>query len=130
MVLPSSCSVNSPFTIPFALKISKKISIYKIFKKALTPIQQSPKRTNHTIIAGFGLNGQNIARTLKLLDIPYVIIDINPETIRKYKESIKNKVRAISENNEEIQRLLLDNKRLKAELAEVDIKEVPEITIE
>ena len=39
----------------------------------------------HSIIAGFGPNGQNIARVLKLLEIPYVIIESNPQTVKKYK---------------------------------------------
>lgn len=36
----------------------------------------------HVIIAGFGLNGRNLARVLKETGIAYVIIEINPETIR------------------------------------------------
>jgi CPA2 family monovalent cation:H+ antiporter-2 len=37
----------------------------------------------HVIIAGFGLNGQNLARVLKETSIPYVILDINPDTFRR-----------------------------------------------
>lgn len=39
--------------------------------------------TGHTIIAGYGLNGKNLARTLKAIGIPYVIIDVNVDTIRR-----------------------------------------------
>jgi CPA2 family monovalent cation:H+ antiporter-2 len=39
--------------------------------------------TGHTIIAGYGLNGQNLARTLKATHIPYVILEVNADTIRK-----------------------------------------------
>jgi CPA2 family monovalent cation:H+ antiporter-2 len=37
----------------------------------------------HTIIAGYGLNGKNLTRTLKATHIPYVILEVNADTIRK-----------------------------------------------
>jgi len=36
---------------------------------------------HHVIIVGYGLNGQNLARVLKETGIPYVIIDMDPETV-------------------------------------------------
>ena len=80
-----SCSVLSMFTIPFAMIISKKVSVIKKFKKKFIPDTEPVSLKNHTIIAGFGVNGQNIARILKLLDVPYAIIDINPVTVSHYK---------------------------------------------
>jgi CPA2 family monovalent cation:H+ antiporter-2 len=38
---------------------------------------------NHVIIAGFGLNGQNLARVLKEAGIGYVILELNPDTVRQ-----------------------------------------------
>jgi CPA2 family monovalent cation:H+ antiporter-2 len=38
---------------------------------------------NHVIVAGFGLNGRNLAHVLKEAGISYVILDLNPETCRK-----------------------------------------------
>ncbi len=38
----------------------------------------------HTIIIGFGLAGQNVARVLKELTLPYVIIEMNNDTVRKF----------------------------------------------
>ncbi|WMN07650.1 cation:proton antiporter [Marivirga arenosa] len=40
---------------------------------------------NHIIIIGFGLNGQNVAKAAKSAGIPYVICEMNPDTIKKYK---------------------------------------------
>ncbi|HUJ17472.1 MAG TPA: cation:proton antiporter [Nitrospirota bacterium] len=37
----------------------------------------------HTVIAGYGLNGQNLARTLKATHLPYVVLEVNADTIRK-----------------------------------------------
>jgi CPA2 family monovalent cation:H+ antiporter-2 len=80
-----SATVLSMFSIPFALKIGKRIAGYQVFKKKTIMPDKSESLKNHTIIAGFGLNGQNISRILKLLDIPYTILDINPATVSKYK---------------------------------------------
>lgn len=44
-------------------------------EKALTQLK------GHVVIAGFGLNGQNLSRVLKQTGIPYLIIELNPETI-------------------------------------------------
>ncbi len=80
-----SSTILSMFSIPFALKIGKKIAGYEKLKKALPVSTQSKSYTNHTIIAGYGVNGQNITRILKLLDIPYLIVEMNPSTVTKYK---------------------------------------------
>jgi len=37
---------------------------------------------NHVIIVGFGLNGRNVSRVLSASDIPYVVLELNPETVR------------------------------------------------
>ncbi len=39
--------------------------------------------TGHTVIAGYGLNGRNLAKTLKATHIPYVVLEVNVDTIRK-----------------------------------------------
>jgi CPA2 family monovalent cation:H+ antiporter-2 len=37
---------------------------------------------DHVIIAGFGLNGRNVARALTAADIPYLVLEMNPQTVR------------------------------------------------
>lgn len=37
---------------------------------------------DHVIIAGFGVNGRNLARVLRQVGIPYVVVEMNPETVR------------------------------------------------
>ena len=37
---------------------------------------------DHVIIAGFGVNGRNVARALAAANIPYLILEMNPETVR------------------------------------------------
>lgn len=38
---------------------------------------------NHLMIIGFGLNGRNLAQVARASHIPYVIIETNPETVKK-----------------------------------------------
>jgi CPA2 family monovalent cation:H+ antiporter-2 len=37
---------------------------------------------DHLIVIGFGLNGRNVTRAAKAAGIPYVIVEMNPETVR------------------------------------------------
>ena len=37
---------------------------------------------NHVIIVGFGLNGRNVSRVLSASGIPFVVLEMNPETVR------------------------------------------------
>jgi CPA2 family monovalent cation:H+ antiporter-2 len=41
------------------------------------------KHDDHVVIAGYGFNGRNLASVLKDLDIPYVAMELNPETVRR-----------------------------------------------
>ncbi len=37
---------------------------------------------DHVVIVGFGLNGRNVARALAAANIPYLALEMNPETVR------------------------------------------------
>ena len=37
---------------------------------------------DHVIIAGYGLNGQNLGRVLRLQEIPFIVIEMNPVTVQ------------------------------------------------
>jgi len=55
------------------------------FNKASTDNVPS-KLKNHLIIIGFGINGQNLCKASKYAGIPYVIIELNPETVKREAE--------------------------------------------
>ncbi|HZW36834.1 MAG: cation:proton antiporter [Deltaproteobacteria bacterium] len=38
---------------------------------------------NHVIIAGYGMNGKNLARVLKATRLPYVVVDLNDVQVRE-----------------------------------------------
>lgn len=54
---------------------------YRHFKERAS--QEVPE--NHVIIVGFGVNGRNVAAAASSSAIPYRIIEVNPETVRKEK---------------------------------------------
>ncbi len=41
---------------------------------------------NHVIIVGFGLNGRNVSRVLSSSNIPFIVLELNPETVRSEKK--------------------------------------------
>lgn len=41
---------------------------------------------HHVIIVGYGLNGRNLARVLRTVGIPYTILDVNAEAVRRAKQ--------------------------------------------
>jgi CPA2 family monovalent cation:H+ antiporter-2 len=48
------------------------------------PIEQGgPVLADHVVIAGFGLNGRNLAAALGEFGVPHVILELNPETVRR-----------------------------------------------
>jgi CPA2 family monovalent cation:H+ antiporter-2 len=41
---------------------------------------------DHLVIIGFGMNGRNLARAAKAAGIPYVVIEMNPEIVRRQRD--------------------------------------------
>ena len=52
----------------------------------LFALEQKQKLNDHLIIIGFGVNGRNVARAAAATGIPYVITEMNPETVRREKK--------------------------------------------
>ncbi|MFQ5694590.1 MAG: cation:proton antiporter, partial [Terriglobia bacterium] len=45
--------------------------------------QRAPALRNHVILCGYGLNGRMSARVLRQAGISYLVLDMNPETVRR-----------------------------------------------
>jgi CPA2 family monovalent cation:H+ antiporter-2 len=48
-----------------------------------TPPTSRQELADHVIIAGFGLNGRNLAAALTECGVPFVVLELNPETVRR-----------------------------------------------
>lgn len=78
--------ILTPFLIKFSATLgfaSQKLTI----SKTEIGSETAKKLTGHTIIAGFGLSGKNLAGVLKETGIPYVIVELNPDTVKTNKAS-------------------------------------------
>ena len=77
---------------PFLIASGPKIVDYlaKVLPKQDTyddvPTDKIDHCHDHVIIAGYGLNGHNVAHVLRDLDLPYVIVEMNPMTVRREKD--------------------------------------------
>jgi CPA2 family monovalent cation:H+ antiporter-2 len=64
------------------MPISNKIKSGRFHEDAI----KTKDIKNHVIVVGFGLNGRNVTKVLSASAIPFVIIEINPETVRVEKK--------------------------------------------
>jgi monovalent cation:H+ antiporter-2, CPA2 family len=81
---------------PFAMNASPRFVdlYYRILPhRALRPGQTEADEASekilsgHMIIAGYGATGKSVARAAEITGIPYMVIELNPEIIRKEKSS-------------------------------------------
>lgn len=84
----------TPFIITLAPRLADfglKLPVPGKLKSGLYPVPgisnayRTKRPRDHIVIVGFGVNGRNVARAAKLSGIQYVIIELNPETIRDEK---------------------------------------------
>ena len=89
-------SILTMIITPFVLKQRENLACKVLnipmpqkFKKKLEEKTQVPELNlekdslnDHLVIIGYGLNGRNLSRAAKRAKIPYVIIEMNPETVK------------------------------------------------
>ncbi len=90
-----SAAVLTMILTPFILRASPGISTWMSSKKLLERLDRMkkkaekegfpPRREGHVIIIGFGLNGRNLAEVLKETSVPYVVLEINSDTVLRMK---------------------------------------------
>ncbi|MBI5286511.1 MAG: cation:proton antiporter [Deltaproteobacteria bacterium] len=85
-----SVTVLTMAITPFLILRSGEVAfrVARFFRIKETPVE--PKRrvgiSDHVIIIGYGLNGQNLARVLKETGIPYAIVDLNWDRVKRAKK--------------------------------------------
>ncbi len=89
----------TPFLISAAPKITYsllKAPIPAAVRKRLENIKKSSQAEeefseenlhDHLVLIGYGINGSNISKAARKADIPYVIVDANPESFEKAKRN-------------------------------------------
>ena len=89
-----SVSVLSMAATPFIIALAPRsadfvlrLPIPRRLKSGLYPVQgiKRTRKQDHLVIIGFGINGRNLAQAARVGGIPYVIIEMNPETVKDEK---------------------------------------------
>lgn len=89
-VFLASAIITMAFT-PFMIQGSGRFSEYferlpisntLKFGRFQENVLKKPKLNKHVIVVGFGLNGRNVSRVLSASGIPFVVLEMNPETVR------------------------------------------------
>jgi CPA2 family monovalent cation:H+ antiporter-2 len=82
----------TPFIISLAPRFADLILRMPVPVKLKTGLWPEPEKKSHKklkqhlVIIGFGLNGRNVARAARMTDIPYVVIEMSPDTVKKERE--------------------------------------------
>ncbi|MGD8371599.1 MAG: cation:proton antiporter [Syntrophobacterales bacterium] len=74
---------NATLRLPFPSRLKSGFSS----RSESVSEHQVHELADHVIIVGYGLSGKNVATTAKTAKIPYVIIEMNPETVRREKKA-------------------------------------------
>lgn len=74
----------TPFLISAAPRIAGWAGRFSLFKGLDLQDMEEPAQgwNDHLLIIGYGLNGRNLARAASYAHVPYVILDLNSETVR------------------------------------------------
>ena len=78
----------TPFLIQWAPRLARRTEALDRLKRWLprptSHVAQGPqiKMKDHVVIVGYGLNGRNLARVLADMEIPYVVLDVNPDAVK------------------------------------------------
>jgi monovalent cation:H+ antiporter-2, CPA2 family len=82
----------TPFAMnasPWFVELFYRIAPQRIFRPGHAEPDSDSETilSGHMIIAGYGATGKSVARAAEITGIPYIVIELNPEIIRKEKSS-------------------------------------------
>jgi CPA2 family monovalent cation:H+ antiporter-2 len=92
-----SSAVLTMLLTPVFVNFSPEVSTWITSRRLLARLQtmrthagikkEQDKKTDHVIIVGFGLNGRHLSLVLKELEVSYVILELNSQTVTKMRET-------------------------------------------
>lgn len=86
-----AASVLSMIATPFLIHVAPKISLSleSWLGVVAAPSRESPGEraserglNRHVIVVGYGVNGRNVSKVLHRLGIPYLVLELNAQTVR------------------------------------------------
>ena len=83
-------SVLTMFLTPFAMLVARPIGLWIQHRLGDQEVEEpeavDAEKKDHLIIIGFGLNGKNLARVVKDIGIPFLVIELNDQLVREARE--------------------------------------------
>ncbi len=82
----------TPVFISYSSTFSSWVTSQKLLKRlqsmraSTTYIKAKDIKTDHVIIIGFGINGRNLALVLKEIEVPYIIFELNSQTVSEWRK--------------------------------------------
>lgn len=107
----------TPLSISLAFRFYARlahISRRKIVVSPVSPAPPSSEITTRVVVAGYGRVGQNIARGLHDADIPYIVLDIDPERISEARHGGIPRIYGDASNPHVLSKADLNNARILA----------------
>ncbi|HEY5593733.1 MAG TPA: cation:proton antiporter [Nitrospiria bacterium] len=89
LVISILTMIAAPFLIQIGPRLSRRVESlgrlagWRRRRRSVELSPSAPVLQGHVIIAGYGLNGRNLARVLREGNIPYVILDLHGEAVRR-----------------------------------------------
>ncbi|HEX8395961.1 MAG TPA: cation:proton antiporter [Pyrinomonadaceae bacterium] len=89
-----AASIISMIATPFLIAVAPKVGYFLQSLASDQPVgdvtetggeSEIYKLQNHVIIVGYGLNGRNLSRVLRAVALPYIVLEVNSETVRRAK---------------------------------------------
>jgi CPA2 family monovalent cation:H+ antiporter-2 len=80
--------ILTPFIFKFSPMIAEKSNMIPSISGDKG--RRKAELNDHVIIVGFGLNGRNLARVLRETGIKYIVVEMNPDTVKKEKSGGEN----------------------------------------
>jgi CPA2 family monovalent cation:H+ antiporter-2 len=88
----------TPFAFVYAHQITERLARTPIPQPVRERLQGLATETegdtaaeslpdDHLVVIGYGINGRNLARAARQADIPYTIVELNPDTVRTAREA-------------------------------------------
>jgi monovalent cation:H+ antiporter-2, CPA2 family len=78
--------VLTPAMLAFAPALAARVSA-RVPRRVPDPAEHTgmPQLSGHVIIVGFGVGGQLVARALRALNVPYLILELNGATVQTFR---------------------------------------------
>jgi CPA2 family monovalent cation:H+ antiporter-2 len=83
--------IASPFVVassqPAYLALARVPGLCRLDEQRLPKESEAAAElSGHVIVAGYGLNGRNLAQSLQSLGLPYVVLEMNPTTVHNARQ--------------------------------------------